>query len=103
MELIVEIREKFHQNQFEFSRHAVDRMILRQIAVREILEAVSSGQVIEDYPQDRYSPSCLVLGFAGNHRALHIQVSYPSREQIKVITVYEPDPREWIDFRVRIS
>jgi hypothetical protein len=35
------------------------------------------------------------------HRPLHINCSYPTREPIKVITVYEPDPSLWIDFRLR--
>jgi len=103
MDLINGIRKKFHQNQFEFSKHAADRMILRHIAVSEVREAIHNGAVIEDYPQDKYSPSCLILGFTNNGRPLHIQCSYPIRTLVKVVTVYEPDPDEWIDFKERIT
>lgn len=101
MEIVTEIRAKFAQNQFEFSRHALDRTILRMISVQEIREAIQTCELIEDYPDDKYDPSCLLLGFTQSQRALHIQCSYPSRSLVKVITVYEPDPTEWIAWRAR--
>jgi len=99
--MIAEIRVKFAQNQFEFSKHATDRLILREIKVQEVREAVKNGEIIEDYAQDKYGPSCLILGWTRAQRPLHIQCSYPSRSVIKVVTVYEPNPAEWIAFRVR--
>lgn len=74
---------------------------MREISVREIRQAVSVGEIIEDYPRDKYGPSCLVFGFTPAGRLLHIQCSYPSRPMIKVITVYDPDPDKWIEFKVR--
>lgn len=58
MELIDELRAKFAHDAFEFSKHAADQSILRAISVQEIREAVSTGEIIEDYPQDKYGPSC---------------------------------------------
>jgi hypothetical protein len=101
MALIDEIRAKFDRNEFEFSRHAVDQTIRRVISVAEVRQAVAKGDIIEDYPHDKYGPSCLVFGMTGQGRALHVQCSYPSRPIIKVITLYEPDPNQWIDFGVR--
>ncbi|MBK8985641.1 MAG: DUF4258 domain-containing protein [Chloroflexi bacterium] len=100
--MIEAIRQKFAQDRFEFSRHAVDRMLLRDVIVQEVREAVANGEVIEDYPQDKYGASCLIGGFTGNGRPLHIQCSYPDRSLIKVVTVYEPDPNEWINFKARV-
>lgn len=99
--MLDEIRARFALDQFEFSKHATDRVILRRISVQEIREAVSTGEIIEDYPGDKYGPSCLILGFTRAHKPLHIQCSYPSRMVIKVITVYEPNAAEWVEFRVR--
>lgn len=101
MELIDELRSKFSQEKYEFSKHAVDQTILREISVSEIGEAVSAGEIIEDYPEDKYGPSCLVLGFTKQNRPIHIHCSYPSRSFVKVITVYEPDPEQWIEFKKR--
>ena len=101
MALIYDIRTKVERNQFEFTKHAVDRAILRHIRVAEIREAVAGGEVIEDYPDDKYGPSCLLLGFTSIGRPLHIQIGYSASELLKVITLYEPDPIEWVDFRTR--
>jgi hypothetical protein len=96
-----EIKSKFAQDEFEFSKHATDQSILRGISVHEIRQAISVGEIIEDYPKDKYGPSCLVLGFTPAGRPLHVQCSYPSRPLVKIVTVYEPEPDKWIDFRVR--
>ena len=101
MMVIEGIRKKIEQGQFEFSQHAVDQSIIRHISVDELREAIAGGEVIEDYPDDKYGPSCLIFGFTLSDRPLHIQCSYPSRSLVKIITLYEPDPRRWMDFKVR--
>lgn len=58
-------------------------------------------EVIENYPEDKYGPSCLLLGFTSAGRPLHVACSYPSRPLVKIITLYEPDPEEWTDNRIR--
>ena len=63
MKIVVEIQEKFANEQFEFSQHALDRTILRKISVQEIREASQTAELLEDYPHDKYGPSCLLLGF----------------------------------------
>ncbi len=101
VDLLEEIRAKFAHDEFEFSKHATDQSILREIRVQEMREAVSAGEIIEDYPDDKYGPSCLILGFTLASRPIHLQCSYPTRPIVKVITVYEPNPTEWADYRVR--
>ncbi len=99
---IHEIRAKFERREFEFTKHAVDQSIIRDISVAEVEEMIAiRSEVVEDYPDDKYGPSCLVLGFTNADRPLHIQCSYPIRPLVKIITLYEPDPDLWIDFRVR--
>jgi hypothetical protein len=101
MEVIDEIRRKVATGTFEFSQHAVDQAILRHIDVQELRDAIASGEVIEDYPGDKYGPSCLILGFSEAGRPVHVQCSYPSRPLVKIITLYEPSPEEWLDNRHR--
>lgn len=57
--------------QFEFSRHAFRRAVERNISEQEIREAGALAEVIEDYPEDKYSPSALLLGFSARGRPLH--------------------------------
>ena len=99
--LIEKIHEKIEIGKFEFSKHAVDQSIIRHISVQEVREVISNGIIIEDYPEDKYGPSCLIFGMTTKKRSLHIQCSYPSRAIIKIITLYEPDPNRWIDLKKR--
>jgi hypothetical protein len=101
MDIIEEIHQKIARNEFEFSEHAVTQSIVRTISVQEIREAIDNGEMIEDYPNDKYGPSLLLFGYTHRQRPIHVQCSYPSRPLIKIITVYEPDPQRWIDFKVR--
>jgi len=100
--MLEEIQGKILRRQYEFSKHAVDQSIIREISIVEMEEAISGrSEIIEDYPEDKYGPTCLILGFTKTGRPLHIQCSYPSRSLIKIITLYEPDPGLWVDFRIR--
>jgi len=99
--MIREIKKAFREGRYEYSLHAVDQSILRHITRQEILEAIENGQIIENYPEDKFGPSCLVYGRTDLERPLHIQCSYPTRSKIKIITVYEPNPEEWIDYKKR--
>lgn len=100
-QMIDAIRAKIEAGLYEFSKHAVDQSILRSISLGEFAEAVNSGTIIEDYPDDKYGPSCLILGFTKNGRPIHVQCTYASRDRLKVVTLYEPDKELWIDFRIR--
>ena len=77
--MIEEIRRKIRLQEYEYSLHAVDRSILRGIARRDVEEAIESGTLIENYPSDKYGPSCLILGFTWAGRPLHIQCSHSVR------------------------
>ena len=99
--MIEELRQRFSVNRFEFSQHALDASMVRGISVEEIRQAVAEGGLIEEYPEDKYGPSCLLLGRILAGRPIHIHCSHPSRDPVKIITVYEPDPISWIGYRVR--
>ena len=102
MGLLDEIRNKVRARRYEFSKHAVDQVIVRNISVAEFEEAIRDrSEIIEDYPDDKYGPSCLILGFTENGRPIHVQCSHATRRLVKVITLYEPNPGEWIDLRIR--
>ena len=103
MTIIEKIRVKIVKNDFELSQHAVNQSIVRHIRVQELREAIMAGEVIEEYPDDKYGPSCLIFGFTLSNRPLHVQCSYPSRPLVKIITLYEPDTKIWIDFKLRIN
>ena len=96
---IKKIRSIVSKNKYRVSDHAVKRMIKRTIDLKEIKEVVLKGEIIEEYPDDKYSPSCLIYGKTITGKDLHVQISLPPK--IVLITVYEPDPAEWINCKIR--
>jgi hypothetical protein len=95
MKSIETIRQQLAQGEFEFSRHAFRRTVERNISEAEIRQAGASAQLIEDYPTDKYSPSCLLLGFTDDRKVLHLQVSRAETKLTKIVTLYEPNSQEW--------
>lgn len=92
------VRAQLAEGTFEFTQHALKRVVERNIANGEIHEAGAQAVIIEDYPSDKYGPSCLLLGFTGANRPLHIQVTRRAGPRLKIITLYEPEPTDWVNF-----
>jgi len=101
MKTLTKICRQLASGEFEFSRHAFRRAVERNISEAEIRQAGTRAILVEDYPDDKYSPSCLLLGFTQAERPLHLQVSYADSELVKIITLYEPDENEWYNYRHR--
>lgn len=90
---LAKIQRTVHYNQHRFTLHALERIIERNIQPMEIREAILNGEVIESYPEDKYGPSCLILGKCAR-KILHIQCS---QDPVWIITAYEPSlsPEKW--------
>src|SRR3989442_1732434 len=101
MKTLEDVRRQLVAGEFEFSRHAFRRAVERNISEQEIREAGAQAEIIEDYPEDKYSPSALLLGFTAAGRPLHFQVSFAETDLTKIITMYEPDSSEWLEYRTR--
>ena len=98
---IEQVRTGLVAGAYELSRHAYLRALQNNIPALQIAEAGEGAIIIEDYPDDKYSPSCLLLGFTRAARPLHIQVSLADTDLVKIVTLYEPDGGEWVDYSVR--
>jgi hypothetical protein len=95
------IREQLSSGNIKLTDHALERIVERNISKLEIQQAGKRAVIIENYPEDKYSPSCLLLGFTYAKRPLHIQVSRLDSEYIKIITLYEPTENEWLNYAQR--
>lgn len=49
--------------------------------------------------ENKYSPSCLIFGKTKSGRNIHVLLS--ETPVVVIITVYEPDPTEWINGKIR--
>ena len=97
---IEHIRQLCIDDNIQWSRHSLKRMRERKISSDEVIDCIQSGEIIEEYPDDRPLPSCLIYGIV-EMRNLHTVVG-SGQEYISIITAYEPDPQEWeSDFKTR--
>ncbi|MCB0200708.1 MAG: DUF4258 domain-containing protein [Caldilineae bacterium] len=95
MKSLQDIRRQLADGDFVFSRHAFRRAVERNISDEEIREAAGQVMLIEDYPTDKYSASCLLCGWTVAGRPLHLHVSRADADTVTIITLYQPDPDEW--------
>lgn len=85
-----------------FRVHAIQRMFERRVTARKVLQALQTGETIEDYSSEMPEPSRLILGFQGK-RPFHVVSSEnPEMNETTIITVYIPDSGKWNrDFKSR--
>ena len=101
MRTLAQVRSQLAAGEFDLSEHAFRRAVERDISEREIREAGAGAVIVEEYPEDKYGPTWLVLGFSESGRPLHIQVSVADSPQLRIVTLYEPDSAEWQDYSRR--
>lgn len=96
--ILHQIRDYASQQRIRFKKHALIRVIERNIRIIEVKQSLNNCTIIESYPNDLPLPSYLVAGFSEDRKVLHIVVALDSQEQyIWIITVYEPNRDKWDD------
>ena len=105
--MIRNLRDIVHEikhEEFILSRHAYIRSIERNITIEQIIESANNIEIIEEYPDDKYSPTCLLLAFTNSNRPIHMQITIDSSSIMKIITLYEPDTDNWNNnYKTRIK
>ena len=85
---IERIKELSTARRIRWSAHVAQRMMERSISRSDVLSAICSGEIIEDYPEDFPLPSCLILGIV-NKKPIHVVVAQ-DEEEIVIVSVYRP-------------
>ncbi len=86
-----------------YTQHVLDEMNAEEemITPEEVRKVVLEGEIIEDYPEDKRGHSCLMLGYSGKGRPIHM-VCAPKDDYLGIITAYVPTLDKWEnDFRTR--
>ena len=90
------------RGRLEWQRHALERMMERDISREVVTEVLISGEIVEDYPDDQPYPSVLILGW-NRKKPIHVVAAFdPESEWCIVITAYRPDLEHFEpDYRTR--
>ncbi len=99
---IQSIIKSIKPKRFRISDHTDEEAYNDQILLSEALETILSGEILEQYPDDRPYPSCLIFSRLKGGDSIHTVWAF-NREAISnvLITTYRPDPRRWIDGKMR--
>ena len=103
--MLPKIKKCFGNDRVLYTSHARKEMYeeeFGQIKEQEVFEAVLNGEVIEDYFDDKPYPSVLIYGNSNREKPLHIVCAYSNEDDTAiVVTVYQPDPCLWDEYRRR--
>lgn len=83
-----------------FSDHADDEKTKDKLTIEEIEQAILSGVVIEERPDDPRGESCLVVGKTNTGKLLHVIVGTRFDKPV-IVTVYLPSAQKWIYGKMR--
>ena len=101
---IASIVESIEASRVMITDHADEDAYNDSLSFNDILPSISAGEIIEQYPEDKPYPSCLILSRNVKTELLHTVWAYNSETQSSVlVTVYRPDPKQWVDGRIRRS
>jgi hypothetical protein len=89
------IRSQARTENIRITQHAQQEMVEEKITLEEVLEAIRTGQILENYPGHRRGACCLVNGLTENRRPLHI-VCTTAQPVLIIITAYEPKSPKWV-------
>lgn len=90
----VDLQKLCGDRAIRWTAHVLKRLLQRNISQADVIQAIQSGEIIEDYPDDYPFPSCLLLGTDVNGDALHVCCGLGHGE-IWMITAYHPNFDEW--------
>ncbi|MDZ7690979.1 MAG: DUF4258 domain-containing protein [Balneolaceae bacterium] len=91
-----------NRGRVRWQRHALERMMERDIYGNDVKQVLLKGELIEEYVDDHPLPSGLFLGFIGNEP--HHVVAAVDREAdwCYIVTAYKPDLEHFEpDFKTR--
>jgi hypothetical protein len=89
-----QIRAQADTENIRITQHAQQEMAEENITLDEVLEAIATGQILENYPEHRRGACCLLNGVTQKGRPLHI-VCTMVQPVLIIIKVYEPKPPKW--------
>lgn len=89
------IRDCIRGGRILWTYHVNMRLGERFIARERIIQAAESYEIIEEYPEDKYFPSYLLLGRQGEEAFHALFGTDVDGQNVRIITAYYPSPEEW--------
>ena len=89
------LRSQAKSQQIRVTQHAQEEMTQESILLDQVIQAINTAQILENYPNHRRGACCLLHGVDATGRDIHI-VCTTSRNLLIIITVYLPTLPKWV-------
>lgn len=98
------IKQCITKQRIRWTYHINMRLKERFISREQIINSISNFEILEEYPDDKYLPSCLICSKFENKK-FHIQIALDYEDNsIIIVTAYQPSKEKWKeDFKTRRS
>ena len=92
------VRYCVDNQRLSWQKHALERMLERDIYKGEVKKTLMEGEVIKEYVDDKPYPSFLMLRMNEELKPLHVVVSIDQKKLwCYIITAYRPDTTHFED------
>jgi uncharacterized protein DUF4258 len=99
---VEDLVQSIRENRVRITDHADEEAHADDLSLDEVFSSIPGGEIIEDYPDDKPFPSCLIFGTTFRGNPIHSVWAYnPENRWAVLITVYRPDPKRWDNWRTR--
>jgi hypothetical protein len=92
-----QIKDLVARGEVRISDHGYDELAADDVFARDVVESVSTAEIVEDYPDFPKGPCVLVLERDRNGRAIHAVWGIPKGETTPavLVTAYRPAANRW--------
>lgn len=96
-ETFTRIKSLVEIGEIRVSAHGYDELANDAILVRDLLAAIDTALIVEDYPDYHKGPAVLVLQKDRHGESVHVVWGIPkdADSPAVLVTAYRPDPGRW--------
>lgn len=89
------IRERVRTGHYLVKSHAVQHALKEGFERKHIVEAVLTGSIVEDYPDEQRALVCGTTTLENIAVYMHVVCEYADAVYVEFVTAYIPDELEW--------
>ncbi|MCH8012092.1 MAG: DUF4258 domain-containing protein [Candidatus Marinimicrobia bacterium] len=94
-DILKNLQSQADEENIRVTQHAQQGMVEENVYMNEVFEAIASSDILENYPEHRRGPCCLLSGTTKDGKSLHI-VCTTEQPVLIIITVYRPKQPKWV-------
>ena len=93
---IEQLRKRIERGKYLIKSHAIQHALKEGFERKHMTDAITNGQIIEEYPLEKRVLVCGEVIIANNLKIyLHVVCEHADQLYLEIVTAYIPDKRFW--------